>query len=254
MALVNESDIAAELIWPPIIIEDYDVPDFGGSSINPGLIRVFIDRSVARRRPTLKRTKLTFEEWRSAVALHEQFESILHRQCGMPYDPQSGPSSHGYATALEHLFVRSKLQRDPKLYEQDLAEFIVESEAEDVKYPPPDLACFPYYDSPDARDIKVLKRLSELGVVDAQHPAQKIDQQTAHYGKGDANGEHCGNCSHWESPHCAVVADPMMFGDLGWSLLWNGRTNAQKNTKASPQEDRDHAGHGQSWRGSVRAL
>jgi hypothetical protein len=220
LALVQEPDISAELVWPPVIIEDYDVPDFGGSSINPALIRVFIDRSVARRRPTLRRTGLTFEEWRSAVALHEQFENILHRKRGMHYDPAAGPSSHGHASVLEHVFVGLKLQRDPKLYEEDLAEFIVESEAEDIKHPPPDLACFPYYDSPDARDIRILKRLAELGVIDAQHPAQKIDQQAAHYGKGHADGEHCGNCEHWESLRCAVVQDPMTFGDLGWSLLW----------------------------------
>lgn len=181
LRLATSPDIARELIPAPVIIEDYGCPNLGGSSIRD-LITVFIDRTIAKKRPTLKRTKLTWEQWRSSIALHEQFENILHRKFGMRYDaegklPNGLPdSAHGFATGLEHWYVATKLHADPALYEKDLAEFIDESEVEKIKKPPPDLACFPYFQAPDARDIRILKRLAELGVIDAmaeEHPLSR---------------------------------------------------------------------------------
>ncbi len=180
--VVNSPEILRELKWAPVIIEDHDVPDLGGSSTKPGLIKIFLDRQVAKKRPTLKKTRLPWEFWRSAVALHEQIERILHG-LGMPYDVEGGPSAHGFATALEHRYVKEKLGADPKDYEADLGALIANAEAEDIKDPPLDLACFPYFDQPDVRDLKILKRLAELGVVDAMpkdkfHP-MKIGAQQA---------------------------------------------------------------------------
>ncbi len=166
-ALISHPEILNELKWAPVIIEDFDVPDLGGSSTNPGLVKVFIDRTVAKKRPTLKRTKLPYAYWRSSVGLHEQIENILHRMLKMPYDVPGGPSAHGYATALEHHYVREKFKVDPAKYEDDLDEFVSHSEGEDIEKPPIDLACFPYFDQPDARDLKILKRLASLGVKDA---------------------------------------------------------------------------------------
>lgn len=181
--LIFSPDILHAMLWAPVIIEDFDVPDLGGSSTNPGLIKIFIDRALAKKKPTLKRTKLPYAYWRSSVALHEQIENILHRKLKMPYDVPGGPSAHGYATILEHYYVREKFKVDPAAYEDDLDAFVRESEIEDVKKPPLDLACFPYFDAPDARDLKILKKLASLGVVDAMphdkfHP-MKIGAQRA---------------------------------------------------------------------------
>lgn len=165
--VVNSQEVLRELKWAPVIIEDFDVPDLGGSSTQPGLVKIFIDRHIAKLRPTLKKTKLPWEYWRSSVALHEQIENILHRMFKMPYDVEGGPSAHGFATALEHRYVKEKFNIDPQHYEEDIDPFVNESESEHIKDPPLDLACFAYYESPDARDLKILKRLAALGVVDA---------------------------------------------------------------------------------------
>jgi hypothetical protein len=178
--------IAHELIAAPVIIEDFDCPDLGGSSTRD-LVTIFIDRTIAKARPTLKRTKLRYEEWRSAVALHEQFEVILHRLLGLQYDaPGLNPthhipdSAHGFATGLEHWYVRHKLKRDPAEYEDDLSGLIDRAEVEHIKKPPLDLACFAYFDEPDARDIAILKRLAQLGVKDAmpeEHPLSRMARE-----------------------------------------------------------------------------
>lgn len=252
MAMLQAPDITAELVFPPLIIEDFDVPDFGGSSTNPQLVKVFIDHRIAKARPKLKRTGLTYEEWRPAVALHEQFENVLHRLRKMAYDPPDGPSAHGFATVLEHLFVRQKLDADPDAYEADLAELIDETEAEDIRNPPLDLACFPYVDEPDARDLRILKRLAELGVVDAMHQdgdfhpekigakqapdghwyvkdkrpggghlrvihdAAKISHKAAGYHAGHGEGgSHCGICRYFVAggPACRIVVSPIAPDD-----------------------------------------
>lgn len=58
----------------------------------------------------------------------------------------------------------------------------------------------------------------------------KLSHKMARYGKGHADGEHCGNCVHWEAKTktCGVVASPMTYGTLGWSRLWSPK-------KASPR-------------------
>lgn len=241
-AMLQAPDIAAELMFPPLIIEGFDVPDFGGSSTSPQLVKVFIDARIAKARPKLKQTGLTYEEWRPAVALHEQFENVLHRLRKMKYEP-----AHGFATAFEHLFVRTKLGADPIAYEADLAALIEETEAEDIKNPPLDLACFPYTDDPDARDIRILKRLADLGVVDAMHQegefhpekiggkqapdghwyvkdkrpggghlrvihdAVKLSHKAAGYHAGHGEGgSHCGICRYFVAgPRCRIVVDPI---------------------------------------------
>jgi len=164
-----EPDIARAMSQPPELVDDKQVPDFGGSSVEPnefgGPKRVFIDRDVAKVKPTLKRTGLTYDQWIQGIILHEWFENVLVRLRGMTYDP-----AHEFAECREHMFVRDELQRDPADYEADLKKLIHETEAEDIEDPPLDLACFPYFSDPDKRDVTTLKRLAQLGVTDAQHP------------------------------------------------------------------------------------
>jgi hypothetical protein len=44
------------------------------------------------------------------------------------------------------------------------------AQLEKITSAPRDLDCGPYYDDPDHKDIRILRRLAELGVVDALHP------------------------------------------------------------------------------------
>jgi hypothetical protein len=219
--------IARQLIAAPVIIEDFDCPNLGGSSTQ-SLIRIFVDRTIAKARPTLKRTKLRYEQWRSSIALHEQFEVILHQLLGLQYDApgfkEIGPiripnSAHGFATGLEHWYVAEQLHADPALYEKDLAEFIDESEVEDITEPPPDLACFPYVEAPDARDVLILQRLAKLGVADAMHHPVKLSHEAVGYGPGHGK-EFCRTCEHSDHkapPTCELVVD---IEPAGWCRLW----------------------------------
>jgi hypothetical protein len=82
------------------------------------------------------------------------------------------------------------------------------------------LACFPYYSSPDVNDLRILKRLADLGVVDAQHPTQKLSHKVVHYNKGSA-GEFCRTCAHSDHgtpPHCELVQDPIE--PQMWCIFW----------------------------------
>ena len=209
-AVLAHPAIAAQMCWAPVIIEDFDCPDLGGSSTAPELIVTFMDRSIAKAKPKLKRTGLEYEQWRSAIGLHEQFERLTHHVFGWPYDVD-GPSCHGYATALEHMQVKHKLNADPQAYEDDLADLIDAAESEVITKPALDLWCFPYYSDPDERDVRILQRLAELGVKDAMHHPVKLDHVSVFYGPKQG-AERCGVCSrsdHGNPPHCELVADPI---------------------------------------------
>lgn len=165
LVYLSEPDIALAMATRPQVIDVYDVPAFGGSSIElletGGPAYVFIDRSIARKAPRI--AGMPYARWLDAIVLHEQFEAVLWWLRNLKY-----PEAHMFASAAENDFVKDTLRAKPRFYEKDLEPLIAKVENKLIRVPPPDLACFPYRESGEKRDRKMLGQLAELGVVDAQ--------------------------------------------------------------------------------------
>ena len=73
-------------------------------------------------------------------------------------------------------------------------------------------------DGPDKRGRVYVVPFSELRAWLRDHP-MRVSQASAGYGPGQADGEHCGVCRHFEAPHgCARVLG--MVDAMGWCKLW----------------------------------
>lgn len=141
----------------------YDVPDLGGYSIKPGTI--YIDRDAA------KDDKLI--PWLDALTLYDPGEELIGHEVAEKaimdvwgYDYEA---AHEIATALEHDVVTRDLGGDWDKYQKLLAPIIKRAETDAIEHPPRDLDCRPYYQDPDAQDIKILKKLRDRHVPDAFH-------------------------------------------------------------------------------------
>ena len=218
---LNDPRVIKYLSKPKVIDEDHDVPDFAGYSIDGGTI--FLDRHLASAAPVIAGTQ--YEVWKQALigptdwkpgapSGHEPVEkaAIL---LGHDY----ADAHEDYATPSEHLVLVS-LRINPTRYEKELRPFIKRTEIERIENPPLDLDCHPYWDHPDANDLRVLKRLAELGVTDAVHQISKLPHEAVSYGPGHGK-EFCRTCEHSDHkkpPTCEIVRDPIKPG--GWCTLW----------------------------------
>lgn len=226
----SDPQIIAWLSRPHEVISDFDVADLAGYSTDGS--RLYVDRHLAKAAPKIDGK--SYQIWlpilvgidgRNKHAGHEPSEKAAIDMWGYSY-----PAAHeDVANPNEHEFAKS-LGIDWATENKQLAPWIKRTEVERIEKPPLDLDCRPYYEDPDANDLKVLKRLAELGVVDARHQGKKLSHATAKYGRGDPKGEHCGNCEHYFAPgnQCHVVADPMTYRGLGWSRLWTAKTSKEK--------------------------
>lgn len=194
--------VAERMAQRPSTSITHDVPDLAGYSTDGDTI--YIDKDFAK-----SGARGLFQP----LFEHEHVEKTLIDVLGYSY-----AAAHEMATAAEHKLVRDK-GLDPAAYEKELAPFIKRTEHEKITNPPKDLDCHPYYEHPDAQDLKILARLAELGVVDAQHPRQKISHAAAGYGPGHAP-EFCKGCKHYmaDRVRCHLVTDPV--SPDGWCKLW----------------------------------
>jgi hypothetical protein len=220
----SDPQIIAWLSRPHEVISDFDCPDLAGYSTDGS--RLYVDRHLAKAAPSIG--SKPYKTWLPVLvgidhqnkrAGHEPAEKAAIDVWGYSY-----PAAHeDIATPNEHEYAKS-LGIDWVAESKTLQRWVKRAEVERIEKPPLDLDCRPYYEDPDANDLKVLKRLAELGVVDAMHPAKKLSHSAARYGKGGPE-EHCGNCEHYipASNECHVVESPMQYGDLGWSRLWTSR-------------------------------
>lgn len=197
--------IATRMQQEPAIDVKHDLPDLGGYSTDGETI--YIDRHA---NPKLSRDE------QLAIIQHEHVEKTLIDMLGYSY-----AQAHEMATASEHEGLRA-LGIDPRAYEARLKPFIKRAEHEKITNPPKDLDCHPYYEHPSVQDLKILARLAELGVIDAQHEHQKLSHQAVKYGPGH-KPEYCNACEHFvaRGPHCKLVADPIQPN--GWCRLWRGK-------------------------------
>lgn len=198
--------VAKRVAQRPNVDREYDVPDLAGYSVDGGT--VYIDRHF-KPKQGLERLKI------EGLVQHEHVEKTLIDVLGYTY-----AAAHEMATTAEHKLVQH-LGFNPSIYEAALKPFIKRAETEKIIKPPLDLDCHPYYENPDAQDLKILARLAELGVKDAQHPQVKLDQKTVQYGPGHAP-EFCFKCVHFVEPSsCHLVEDPIL--PRGWCVLWQAK-------------------------------
>lgn len=200
--------VAQRTTGPIQLVLDFDVPDLGGYSVDGK--KVFIDKDAAR--------KLDAKDIEGIIR-HERTEKALIDVLGYSY-----AAAHEMATTAEHEWVNTWVGNSPAAYEARLKPFIKRSEHEKITNPPFDLDCHPYYEHPDAQDLKILARLAELGVKDAQQPQKKLSHEAAGYGPGH-EPEFCKGCKHFvgsrgteEQHSCHLVVDPI--SPRGWCRLW----------------------------------
>jgi hypothetical protein len=173
-----DQDILSYLARPHEIVEDFDIPDLAGYSTNGR--RLFVDRHLAQARPDI--AGLPYDQWIQALVGvdlkrnrcgHEPAEKAAIDVWGYSY-----PGAHeDVAEPNEHEMAKA-IGLDWARYVPELKPWIKRVEAERIERPPHDLDCHPYYDDPDADDIRILRRLAELGVVDAQHPLHDGSRMT----------------------------------------------------------------------------
>lgn len=201
--------VAQRLHGPIQLSLDFDVPDLGGYSVDGK--KIFIDKDAARQLDAKDK---------EGIIRHERTEKALIDALGYTY-----AAAHEMATTAEHEWVNTWAGNTPAAYESRLKPFIKRAEHEKIQNPPLDLDCHPYYEDPDAQDLKILARLAELGVKDAQQPQVKLRHELVQYGPGHAP-EYCYKCKHYEAPNdsedkrssCHLVVDPIM--PKGWCRLW----------------------------------
>lgn len=169
----SDPKIAAYLNAQPWTVDtDHDVPDLAGYSVSPG--KLYVDRGLAKAKPFIGR--IPFDEWIKALVGvdyqkrkmgHEPAEKAALDIWGYSYET----AHEDVATPCEHEIVIA-LPLDWALYSKGISPWVKRAELETIVNPPLDLDCRPYYQDPDANDLKVLRRLRELGVHAAfgEHP------------------------------------------------------------------------------------
>ena len=199
---VARSGDTAEMMaqWPPQIIEDYDIPDAAGISVDRK--RCYIDRGLAKkiRSGEITVRGMTADQIIIAIALNEHGEITI-----VDGDNQVDTywPAHELITPFEHWFV-ILCGALPSEYEDALAPGIAVAEAQDPENPPLDPWCGPYLEDPDENDLRVLKILRAKGVVDAFKQSKK----SLHYGVGE---EECQRCTMY---HSLITGKPLGLCDI----------------------------------------
>jgi hypothetical protein len=159
---LSEPTVAAYLAKPKHIDEEHDCPDLAGYSVDGRTL--FVDRHLAKAKPAI--AGAPFERWIEGLIGQHGHEPVEKAAIDQGYDYLA--AHEDFATPAEHLVLQAK-GIDPKVYEKQLRPWIKREEVQRIERPPLTLDCHPYYDHPDANDLRVLKRLREFGVVDAMH-------------------------------------------------------------------------------------
>jgi hypothetical protein len=175
---------------------DYDIPDLAGYNVagterylDQDFFKALFDPAYARQIGMGEiDTGLSPENTVVCLLEHEGEEKVL-LDSDNPIN--SYQDAHEYSTAGEHERVR-KLGGRPVQYERGLQAAIKWCEQKKPQRVPPDYACAPYVDEPDAADQRILKLLKELGVQDAD----RVSKKATNY-QPSAGAERCDGCSMW---------------------------------------------------------
>lgn len=134
-------------------------------------------------------TGMSPEDTVACLLEHEGVEKVI-LDSSNPIDDYL--PAHEFATTAEHEKVRS-LGGSPVRYERGLKAAIAWCAKKVPKKVPPDFDCAPLLDDPDANDMRVLKVLRKLGVVDAF----KASKSKVDYSKSSGEDQ-CARCVNWQ--------------------------------------------------------
>jgi hypothetical protein len=221
---------------------DHDITDLAGYNVS-GTVR-YLDRDFFRALTDPAYaveilgasidTGLTVDQTAQCVVEHEGEEKVI-LDSDNPielYEP-----AHEFATCGEHLKVRG-FGGTPIKYERGLAPAIKFCERKTPVKPPLDLACAPLLDEPDKNDLRVLRILRRLGVVDAS----KISKSDVAYAKADStSGDQCRGCAHWQGDRSARLSLCKLVEGLVQADRWCAKfkaTAAQMTPRAKRAERR----------------
>lgn len=170
----SDPAILAWLSKPHEVVSSYDVPDLCGYSTDGK--RLYVDRHLAQAKPRV--AAVPYSTWIPVLigidvphhrAGHEPAEKAAIDVWGYSYpaahEDIANPNEHEYAKALGIDWAAENNALKP---------WIKRTELERIEKPPLDLDCRPYFEDPDANDIKILRHLQKLGVKDAQHVPHKF--------------------------------------------------------------------------------
>ncbi len=182
---------------PYTVNTDYDIPFAAGNSMDRKTI--YIDRGLFAEvmRGTFGKSGLTPQQIIDCWVEHEHTEKCIV-DGNNPVDTY--PPAHQRALAMEHVGVLAILgKNDAKGKVDNYEDTVWPGIQRAYKIPervPADLWCSPLVNDPQDQDEAILKRMVELGVLDAR----KRDKQTARYGIAR---HRCDKCRHW-SPEVMV--------------------------------------------------
>jgi hypothetical protein len=213
----------------PTVNTDYDIPFGAGNSLDRKT--VYIDRGLFAEvmRGDYNKTGLSPQQIIDCWIEHEHTEICLI-EGDNPVDTY--PAAHRRALAMEHRFVIVILGKDDaqgkvRQYEDTIWPGLERA----YKMPervPADLWCSPLINDVTEEDEKILKRMVELGAVDAR----KRSKQDTRYGLAK---NRCDACRHW-SPEtmnseqgqlasCRVVSG-LVRNDRGCDFWMEGKERA----------------------------
>jgi hypothetical protein len=130
------------------------------------------------------------------------------------HDEPGGWGAHEFATVAEHELVK-QLGGDPARYERGLKKIIAFCEKKTLEKVPADYCCAPLLDDPDKNEKAIIKRLQELGVIDAFKESKENVEY--HRSRGP---DHCSVCSMWQGSRSADLSTCQAIDGLVRNDRW----------------------------------
>ena len=142
-------------------------------------------------------TGLTPQQTLHCCFFHERIEKVL-LDADNPIDHY--PDAHEFASAGEDEEV-TRLGSTPLRYNRGLERIIKHCQSKQLHRVRKDYCCAPALDDPDSTDLRILKRLRELGVTDAF----KLAKKAVNYGRSHG-ADRCPACTMWKAPRSSVLS------------------------------------------------
>jgi hypothetical protein len=143
------------------------------------------------------------------------------------HDEPGGFGAHEMATFAEHQLVMKK-GGTPVRYERSLAAIIKFCNGKKLEKVPRDYACAPLLDDPDEHEGEVIKRLRELGVVDAF----KTSKEALGYNSQSSGSERCGVCANWTGQGVDGLSTCQIADGLVGPQKWCKKFQPKKDKRA----------------------
>lgn len=220
---------------------DSDCPYLGGYNVggttkivDRDFVRALYDPAYAEHLiGAAINTGLSPDDTLHCILTHEEVEKVLLDSPDIPFDfydhhqDPNGFGAHEWATLAEHEQVRAK-GGSPHAYEKGLEQITQYCAHKQLVRVPRDYACAALLDDADENAVRILRRLRELGVIDAF----KTSKEKLDYSDG-MRDRRCHNCDHWEGGHGRLLSTCQIAEGLVTAQRWC--------KKFEPTEKRDDA-------------